>query len=92
MLRAPQTEWTKVNIESVLHCPHQLPAKEDQRDDLPTLLGPSPVKVNPVLKSNLLSPSPCITLLGASNNVSMTGECLKTCTSRHAFTCSATSN
>ncbi|CAB3387940.1 Hypothetical predicted protein [Cloeon dipterum] len=47
-VRPLQTEWTKVNIESTLHCPHQL-LKDEQRDNLPTLLGddkPKPVPQN----------------------------------------------
>ncbi|XP_059485454.1 exosome component 10 [Neocloeon triangulifer] len=53
-MRSNQTEWTKINIESTLHCPHQL-LKEEQRDNLPTLLGAKKmeeVKVKGILKTS----------------------------------------
>ena len=32
--------WAKLNLESPLHCPHDMSFQLDFRDDLPTLLKP----------------------------------------------------
>jgi hypothetical protein len=37
--RASTQTWGKVNLDGVLHCPHDLTHIQDFRDDLPTLLG-----------------------------------------------------
>ncbi|XP_067005258.2 exosome complex component 10 homolog [Anabrus simplex] len=38
-IRPAAQSWTKIDLESPLHCPHDLTKKEDFRDDLPTLLN-----------------------------------------------------
>lgn len=37
--RVSTQTWNKVNLDGVLHCPHDLTHIQDFRDDLPTLLG-----------------------------------------------------
>ncbi|KAF4528009.1 hypothetical protein B566_EDAN002192 [Ephemera danica] len=60
----PKESWTKINIESPLHCPHQLPPREEQSDNLPTLLGDK-AQNKIVTKSPLLSSSPRISSSGS---------------------------
>ena len=38
-IRPTAQSWMKVNLDSALHCPHDLAHQQDFRDDLPTLLG-----------------------------------------------------
>jgi len=61
--RKTQTEWTKINIESSLHCPHQLPQKDEQPDSLPTLLGVKKLEVSKV--NGILKPSATIAVFSA---------------------------
>ncbi|KAF7284180.1 exosome component Rrp6 [Rhynchophorus ferrugineus] len=45
--RGTTKKMSKINIDSPLHCPHDLTNVEEFRDDLPTLLGNSKASLNP---------------------------------------------
>lgn len=58
----------KINVDSPLHCPHDLSKNSEFRDDLPTLLNKNEVSTNNSESSMLEQTSPIVSLFGSTEH------------------------